>query len=58
VALVPLVLLADVDDERVARIDQLARTARVDLGDLVANLLKQVSIAGHCFPKYSRAPCR
>src|SRR5262249_50811367 len=39
VALVPLVLLADIDDERLASFDQLAGACGVDLGDLGAHLL-------------------
>src|SRR5262249_40106226 len=53
VALVPLVLLADIDDERLASFDQLAGACGVDLGDLGAHLLQQFPVRRHRFPKYS-----
>jgi hypothetical protein len=58
-ALGPLVALAHVDEKRrLLRIDELARARRVDLGDLGLDLLQQLSIARHCFPKYSGHPVR
>ena len=55
VALVPLVLLADVDDHGLTGVDELARTGGVDLRDLGAHLLQQFPVRRHRFPKYSDA---
>src|SRR5919109_396248 len=54
VPLVPLVLLADVEDDGLGGVDQLARLRGVDLGDLAAHLLEQFPVRRHRFPKYSR----
>ena len=54
--LVPLVLLADVDEERrVGRLEQLAGARGVDLVDLGAHLLQELAVTRHDFPKYSGA---
>jgi hypothetical protein len=50
VPLVPLVLLADVDEERSV---ELARANDVDLVDLGAELGQKVAVAGHDYPEYS-----
>src|SRR6266545_4397821 len=56
VALVPLVLLADVDDDRLARLDPATAFAGVDLRDLGPHLLQELSIVRHRYRKYSFAP--
>jgi hypothetical protein len=53
VALVPLVLLAHVDDHRLGSLDQLAGALGVDLRNLGAHLLQQFPVRRHRFPKYS-----
>ena len=53
-SLVPLVLLADVEEERrVDRVEELAGARGVHLLDLGANLLEKLPIVRHDFPKYS-----
>src|SRR6266540_2764771 len=56
VALVPLVLLADVDDDRLARLDPATAFAGVALRDLGPHLLQELSIVRHRYRKYSFAP--
>src|SRR5207248_5709873 len=52
--LVPLVLLADVDEERrVGGFEKLTGAGPVHLVDLAAHLLKQVAVGPHDYPKYS-----
>ena len=55
VALVPLVLLADVDDDRLAGLDPVTGLRGVDLRDLGSHLLQQLSVVGHRYRKYSFA---
>src|SRR5207237_570466 len=53
-ALAPLVLLADVDDERTLDgVERLAGAGDVDLLDLALDLLQQLAIARHDFHKCS-----
>ena len=47
VAFVPLVLLAHVDDHRLAALDQLARVGNVELRDLGPDLLEQLAVGRH-----------
>ena len=56
VTLVPLVLLADVENERASGVDELARVGRIHLRDLGADLLQQLSVGRHRYRKYSFAP--
>ena len=51
VSLVPLVLLADVDEERVA--EARARAGGVDLIDLGLDSREELAVTGHRFRKYS-----
>ena len=54
VPLVPLVRLADVDEERaIGRRVQLLRVERGDLVDLLLHACEQFPVAGHYFPNYS-----
>src|SRR5664279_4899427 len=54
VALVPLVRLADVDEERrLGRVEKLAGARGVHLVDLGLDLGEQVAVARHDFPEYS-----
>jgi hypothetical protein len=55
VSLVPLILLADVHDDRLLRLDQLPGLRCVDLRDFGARLLEQLAVVRHFFPKYSDA---
>ena len=55
VTLVPLVLLADVDDDRLAGLDPVAGFRGVDLRDLGPHLLQELSIVRHRYRKYSFA---
>ena len=47
VTFVPLVLLADVDHDRLAGVDGAARTRCVDLRDLGSHLLEQLAVRSH-----------
>ena len=47
VALVPLVLFAHVDDDRLAAFDQLPRAGSVELRDLASDLLEQLTVGCH-----------
>ena len=55
VSLVPLVLLADVENERIARFDQFPCMDGVDLVDLVFDLGEKLAVRRHCFPNDSEA---
>ncbi len=56
VALLPLVLLADVEQERAIRlVESFANLRRGDLGDLLLDLCQQLSVGSHYFPEYSDA---
>ena len=53
-ALVPLLLLADVDEERrVDRVEEIAGARSVHLLDLGLDLLQKLAVARHDYPKYS-----
>ena len=53
-ALVPLVLLADVEEERrLGRVEELVGARGVHLLDLGSHLLEQLAVVRHDFPKYS-----
>ncbi len=55
VALVPLVLLPDVDDDGLAGVDPVPGLGRVELRDLGPRLLQELSIRRHRYRKYSFA---
>ncbi len=55
-ALLPLVLLADVEEKRPAGLVQaFANLRRGDLVDLVLDLCEKLSVGSHYFPEYSDA---
>jgi hypothetical protein len=52
--LIPLVLLADVEEERrVVRVEQARAVAGLDLVDLALDLAQELPIGRHCFTKDS-----
>jgi hypothetical protein len=53
VALVPLVAVADVDEDGRLRLAQLGGVGHADLVDLALHLLQELAIGRHCFRKYS-----
>ncbi len=53
VTLVPLGLLADVDDRGGVGLEERARLGRVDLLDLGLHLLEVLTVGRHCFNEYS-----
>jgi hypothetical protein len=55
VPLVPLVLLTDVHDDRLAGLDPVTGVRGSDLRDLGPDLVQQLSIVGHRYRKYSFA---
>ncbi len=53
VALVPLVRLAHVEEERAAVPEQIVRVGRRDLRDLGLDLCQELSVGSHYFQEYS-----